>query len=166
MAIDRLKKNIAWLRKTLEIIDRTTLPGTIVGEIRPVLDALGWDLIQETERAATTAGGSTQVARLPPVDAGEAHLFLSCSTNHDESAVSHILNLNYRDPDGTESGVSDGAAVIDEVPVVLKRPFLVLAGARLTAFSADAIPVASNLFIRGHFIRLDIGEYIPGSPWG
>jgi len=166
MPSDKIKRLNTWLRKTLVITEKTTLPGTINGEVRPILDAMGWDLLQLTEHVNAVVPGPTLFARLPIVPADEAHLFLCCGARHDDPANQRIIGINYRDPAGAEAPVQSGITLQPEQNVAVSRPVLVLAGARLVAVSADSVIIGTNLTILGQFIRLNIGEYIPGSPYG
>ena len=166
---DKIKRAFTWLRKSLEITEKTNLPGTIDGEIRPILDAYGWDLLQLPEQARLVTAGPTLVTRLAPVPAGEAHLFISCDLVHSDGAATHAIWIQLRAADGTESvvmKVGDPLLRADSVPASMGRPILVPAGARLFGQSLDSIPIATTFVIRGHFIRLKVGEYVQGSPYG
>ena len=171
MPIDKVKRAFTWLRKSLRIIDKTTLPGEILGEVRPTLDVFGWDLIAENppEQVNNSSAGATLFTRLPPVPEGEVHLFLTCDAEHTDPVGSHILRIDYRDEtalaESTIVSVATGTALFDD-RVIIRRPILVTPGARLVVISSDSIPIGSVLNIRGHFVRLNLGEYFAGSPYG
>ncbi len=160
-----INRGLMWLRKVLQITEATDSPRVLSEIAGPTIDLFGWDL-PLYERAITVTAGATLTSRLTAVPTGEAHLFLTCSAMHDEAATDHILNIHYRDIAGVETDVTPGQVVTADQPVTINRPILVQAGARLTAQSADSVPIGSDLIIRGHFVRLEAGQYIPASPWG
>lgn len=166
--IDIVKRLNTWLRKSLQITEKTTLPGTITGEIRPIIDAMGWDLLQFAEVAGRVTAGATTSTRLTVVPPGEAHYFLGCDITHDDGGA-HTILIAYRSASGNETtiGPVDAVAAYNaQVPAVLSRPILVLPGDGLVGNSLDSIPIGSDFTIRGHFIRLELGQYVPGSPYG
>jgi len=165
MAMDKIKRSFTWLRRSLEIIDKTTLPGQILDEVRPGLDTFGWD-VPEYEFVTTATGGATNLTRLPNVPEGEAHLFLACDVSTDDPvgtkdvsiAIENIANSNVT----LEGTVSIPAGSF----LSLTRPILVTSGSNLMGLARIAIPIGQIFTVRGMFIRLQPGEYLASSPFG
>jgi len=170
MPTDKIKRAITWIRKTLEITEKTELPGTIDGKIIPALDAFGWERGAELEFVTAAAAGVTTIVQLPNVPEGEAHYFLSCHLTHDSVEGARQMAIAMRiDPDAVASGVSITSTVLVTQFhfLAMQRPILVPPRGRLIGrVDALNIPAGRTFTIAGQFLRLPIGEYVTGSPYG
>ena len=92
MAIDKIKRAFIWMRVALRITDKTTLPGDVLGEIRPILDTFGWDR-RSPESSGPGDGPQTEnnqsnlagdVVTLSAVPEGVMRYVLYASASHDE----------------------------------------------------------------------------------
>jgi len=165
--VNLVKRSILWLRRTLRITEKTTLPGEISGQIRPTLDALGWELVQETEHVAVNVlGPGSSLTLFPVVPANEAHLYFAATGHHSDGGGSHSLMLNILSAASLVTGLIPTTSVASLDTVAIQRPILIPAGATLRLTSQDAIPALTSFFLTGEFIRLNAGEYVPGSPYG
>lgn len=165
MAIDKVKRSFVWLRKVMRITEKTTLPGEILGDIRPILDTFGWDLLTRTERLRAVSPGVTFNVLLPTVPEDEAHLVIACDVFHNEGAAKDLTIL-YRNRGGLDVALTNTGGTGQFFHRVLERPFLVNAGERLIGNSRNSINGGFDFTISALFIRLDLGEYVPGSPYG
>jgi len=161
MARDKVKRAFVWIRKTLRIIDRTTLPAEILGEIRPTLDTFGWDRLASTEFATASSPGATTLVQLAAVPEDEAHLFVAAHVTHDDPVGSKDITLMLEDLGGNRTALTTTVGPNASFFIALLRPILVAPGARLIGVSRNAIAGGSNFVIAGLFARLDVGEYIP-----
>jgi len=166
MARDKVKRAFIWIRNYLRIIDKTTLPGEILDEIRPSIDTLGWDRLQEPifETVTVTAGASTEV-QLSIVPEDEARYYMALSAFH-TSATAKDIHIAFRDRAGNSVGLNRSLGLPANQVLALERPFLVPAGARVAMVSRTAVGVGEDLTITGMSYTLDIGEYVPASPQG
>lgn len=169
MPTDKIKRVITWIRKTLDITEKTSVPGTIDGTIIPVLAALGWERCEEIEFITATSAGATNLVELANVPEGEMHYFLTCHVGHDDPATSKAIRIAMR----IASNVIASGVTIKTTETIfslgflgMDRPILVPPGARLIGSSRTNIAIGSDFTIAGHFLRLPIGEYVTGSPYG
>lgn len=160
-----INRPFSWLKKVLQITEKTVAPDTLLSGVNPTVDVFGWERFLP-ERAVTTAAGSTTTTRLLPVPEGEAHLFLACDISHDDPIGSKDMSLQYENELGNQVALERTAGLNANFFITLTRPILVTAGNNLMGVSRNAIAVGSNFIIRGMFIRLEPGEYLYGSPFG
>jgi len=166
---DKIKRAIIWIRKTLDITEKTTQPGTISGEIRPMLDVFGWDrLASSTAVQGLVAIDDNTTAAIGPITPdGVVRYVLFASVQHDE-APGTFLNCwvdlqsvnNFPIPvvpvqliDGAVAGaqIRHGGG---------GRPFIMRPGDRLRGRASPATGVGIDLVVRQFFVDLPEGEYI------
>ncbi len=166
MARDKIKRAFIWMRNAMRIIEKTTLPGEISGEIRPIIDVFGWDRLQEPvfETATVTGGAATEV-QLSVVPENEARLYLSADFFH-TSVTAKDIRIVFRDRGGQGVSLSRTLGFPANFFGNLERPILVPAGSRLAAVSRTAIGALEDLTIAGMSYTLPIGEYVPFTPYG
>lgn len=162
MAQDKIKRSFVWIRKTLGIIDKTTLPGEILGEVRPILDMFGWErLLEEVVLSVNALFPAVAVASAtPPV--GTVRLILAASLEHGDVAVNHIgWIVKRRNPGATDVGLSTDRTEFDAGEFLsLTRPTFLQNNDFLVGEIIGA-PAAGNLSLRTFHIDLDPGEYVP-----
>ena len=161
MAIDKIKRSLFWLRQTLRITEKTTLPGEILGEIRPTLDSFGWERLSVPVPITATSAGATTLVELPLVPDDEAHYFIAAHITHDDPVGSKDYSLMLVDVRGNRFALTRTIGQSQNFFLELGRPILVPPGGRLAGVSRNAIAGGSNFVIGGLFARLDIGEYLP-----
>ncbi len=162
MASDKIKRNIVWIRKTLGIIDKTTLPGVVLGEVRPTIDSFGWFRYENlTINSVNGAAPSAAVASavVPP---GIFRVITHCSVSHTDTGVTHLASLNKRiQPANFNVGLPTdrSSIVVGQFVSLIGRTFLkeneFLIGAVVAA------PAVGNLSLRFFSVDIEIGEYIP-----
>lgn len=164
--IDKIKKAITWIRKTLEITQSdTTTPGSIVGEIRPTLDALGWERYQE-QTALTNFTTAIDIVTSPAVPADTMRLVTAVSLEHNELLVAHTLMVDYVNAlTGTNVGLATPVLVAPSALAVrvgfLDHPFLMSPRDTLRGSVTPIMGATFQLRLRWSFIDLPLGEYIP-----
>lgn len=162
MSADKIKRSFLWLRKTLRVIDKTTLPGQILGEVRPTLDTFGWERLAETEfETATSAvgGSNVQFAAVPP---DTVHLYLQASVRITVAGPFNVW-VGVRQPSGGTVALTRlEAAILLQKVAPLARPVIIPEGCQLEARSEAAI-VAGTMILEAFRIVLPAGEYIPPS---
>ncbi len=162
MPTDKIKRALTWLRRSLEITDLTTLPGTINGEIRPVIDAFGWERYIEAD-SATFAQVNATAASMGVVAADTTRLILNANVETTNAIIAVRLNFTMT--------VSGGQVVALQLPfevpigfagldVGLLRPILLGPGDNFNVSSAPASGIGESLIGRIRFIDLPVGEYL------
>lgn len=163
MARDKVKRAFIWIRSALRIIDRTTLPGEILGEIRPILDTFGWDRLREATELGTTftaAPGVSTTGAVTPDDV--LRVYVAGAVRHTDVGVNHFLWIEkvLRDTSQVIELTPPTLAVPVDVPQCLTRWIVVEPGARLRGVT-DLALVAGAIALNLNFIDLPFGEYIP-----
>lgn len=162
MAQDKIKRSFVWLRKTLGIIDKTTLPGEILGEVRPILDTFGWDRLSEEVVLSVNAlfPAVAVASATPPV--GTLRLILHASLEHGDAGVNHIAwILKRRNPGGIDVGLSTDRADIDAGEFISITRATFLRNNEFIIAEMLGVPIAGNMSLRTFHIDLDPGEYLP-----
>ncbi len=155
----------------MRIIDKTTLPGEILGEIRPSLDTFGWDR-RNPESSGPGAGPTSEnalgvlaatTAQLAPVPAGVMRFVINASWQTDDPAQVAFLFCVVRNS-GLDIAVQEPFFInanAANVRIGLVKPLLLEPGDILVVGSSTAPAVGQRLSIRYRFVDLDFGEYMP-----
>jgi len=169
MARDKVKRAFIWLRNTLRIIEKTTLPGEVLGEIRPTVDTFGWDRLSPesagpgvgptTENQQSILGGD--VAALSVVPQGIMRYVFAASASHDDPVAGGLALSIQRRNGGLDIGLTQAVATAaSPVRHGLLRSILLAPGEQLLARSTPAPVITSRIFVRMLFVDIDAGEYI------
>jgi len=165
VAQDKIKRAITWIRKSLEITERTTNPGTIGGEIQPQLDVFGWERIEEATTSIASAT-ATDRATLVAVPEGFLRLVLDASAETDDTVQAFTLWMDVLD--GDSGGVTGLMRPVD-VPISgtsiragLEKTLIMKPGDTLRARCSPDTGVGLVIIARQRFVDLPIGEYIRG----
>lgn len=153
------------MRKTLQITEQTTNPGTIAGEIRPTIDALGWERRSETDSASADGIAVTEVS-FPEQADDVFRIITSVSIEHLDIASVHTVWLTLQQGlrFATIVGIIRPETIpVSAIPIPLgsSLPFVMIPGDILRGHCDPATPVGVVLRIKARFIDIDIGEYVP-----
>lgn len=164
MATDRIKRAITWIRKTLEITEKTTLPAEILGEIRPTLDAFGWEKYGDAVNANFSIVNSALISS--SVVPENTFRLITEASIHANSALAFTfwIELVHSTPTALRIGLTRPflmPAASANVPVALERPILLGPGDSLRGNSLPTTGVGEILVLRTRSIDLTIGEYMP-----
>ena len=169
MASDKVKRALIWLRTSFRITDKTTLPGEILGEIRPVVDVFGWDRYNPRSVGAgsgpsfqnANGGVATNIALLSIVPDDVSRLVIYASMSHNDPA-GLIMAMIVRGG-GVDLAVAMSSVAIVPEPIrfPLPRQILLQPGEQLIAVSEVAPAAGFRLNVRYKFVDLDPGEYVP-----
>lgn len=162
LAIDKIKRNLVWLRRALGIIDKTTLPGEILGEVRPTIDTFGWERLPEEQFLSTGAPDPAIAIASEPTPENTLRIVYAASLEHSDVAVNHVAwMIKRRNPGALDVGLPTDRQDIDagEFLSMIGTTFLV-AGDFIIAEILGA-PVAGQLTLRLNVVDVDIGEYVP-----
>jgi len=161
--LTRIKRAILWVRKSLEITERTDVPETIENIVRPTLDVLGWERLVESTIIQTAAGApTTTVFTASFTDPETIRYIVKCSLTHFEAAVTRTVWLNKRQ----EGPVFEVGLPIDRVSIMTNEKSSMIGttyierGQALVGRTATAL-AAGSFAIETEFIDIPIGEYIP-----
>jgi len=162
---DKIKRAITWLRKSLEITEKTTLPGTIEGQITPVIDVLGWERLGELE-TSTAFSGNNHLVNGPVVPVGFLRFVASASVETDTVLVTELLWLDWVFSTGVITGVQTPFSAIPrdaagrEVRVALMRPIVMSPGDNLRGRCNPILAGGERITLNQIFVDIPIGEYI------
>ena len=162
---DKIKKAIVWIRKTLEITERTTNPGTILGEIRPAIDILGWDRYSEIQSNVVALANTDRVSSsIVPIDFMLFYLAISGETNDAVNAFTHWLEIFHAASGNTVAVTAPTTLPVSAATIIrvggLPKPVLAPPGDSMRARTAPATAGGVTLTIRSLFIDLPLGEYM------
>jgi len=166
MARDKIKRAFTWIRKSLRIIDRTTLPGEILGEVRPTLDTFGWERLSETPQTDLSETANATATDGPIVPEGTMRYVLFASVQHDEpdggNRICWIELVTSSFPVGIleHLTIAGDSTASTRVRYGSPRPLLMRPGELLRGRSTAATGVGRNLGLRQVFIDIPVGEYI------
>jgi len=165
---DKIRRAIIWIRKTLDITQKTTQPGSISGEIRPTLDVFGWERLSDSTAvqglSASTDATTTAQGVVTPDDIMRYVIF--AGVQHDELVGTDLnlwidlLTVNSFPVPILGSQLIVGAAAGQQIRHGTPAPFLMRPGDRLRGRASPATGLGIALTIRFLFIDLPVGEYI------
>lgn len=165
---DKIRRAIIWIRKTLDITQKTTQPGTVSGEIRPILDVFGWDRLKSSTEVvgASASTDASTTANGPITPEGIMRYVFFAGVQHDELVGTDLnlwidlLTVNSFPVPLLPSQLIVGAAAGQQIRHGTPRPFLMRPGDRLRGRASPATGVGIALTVRQLFIDLPEGEYI------
>jgi len=162
VAIDKIKRNLVWLRRALGIIDKTTLPGQILGEVRPTIDTFGWERLPEEQFLTTQAPDPAVAVASAATPADTLRIVYGASLEQSDTGVNHIAwMIKRRNPGALDVGLPTDRQDIDvgEFMSMIGTTFLV-EGDFIIA-EMIGVPLAGNMTLRLNVVDVDIGEYVP-----
>jgi len=166
---DKIKRSFIWLRKVLEITEKTTLPGQILGEVRPTLDTFGWDRYGEAVASRFT-GTNSSTATSTVVPEGICRLVTNASVHVDNGALAFTLWLEVQEAQrgglgafgiGIVQPVLNAAAGIPFIKMGITRPLLLGPGDAISGHCQPASGAGQLVVLSVRAIDLPIGEYVP-----
>lgn len=163
----RIGISLDWIARALGIDRRSASgdqPVTVLDTIQPALEAKGWQAL-DPEFVTAGSAGPTQLVELPNVPDDEMHLFLAVQLEHDAAATEEVA-IFYATPDGNSVALQPEVSLATNIHTALDRPILVSPGDHLLGLSQTSIIAGSTFTISGQFVRLAVGEYVPGNPYG
>ncbi len=166
MARGGINRSFSWLKKVLEITEVTNAPDVLLPTVQPALDVFGWERFGEPETQVRSNPGVTSAVSLDTVPEGEMWFFLACAMLHNDTGSAKDVTLVLRNRLNVEIPVTNTGGISANFHRVLERPLLVPQGWQMRAISRNTINLTFDFSITGTFVRLDIGEYHPGAPYG
>ncbi len=164
----KIKRAILWIRRSLEITERTDVPESIENVVRPVVDIFGWEALPRAEAAIATnpLAIAVNTAVVPP---GIFRYVLNANVEHtDTITVTHRLWISKAIQNGVRVGLPVDRRVaevgenvsMDGTTYLLPGDFLFGESTLIMAAGNIAISI---IFIDFPFDTLaGIGEYIVG----
>jgi len=158
-----INRAFSWLKKVLQITEKTVAPDSLLPDVRSTLDLFAWERLAEPVTRQFAAGAlAANVVGLPTVPDGVMRYYQYLSVGHDDPAGGGLsLSLQIR-----SAGFDFGVDIIhvDQLPDPMKsgitKPLLLRPGESLFCFSDPAPAAGQQLLIRGMFIDIEVGEYI------
>lgn len=169
MATDKVKRALIWLRTAFRITEKTTLPGEILGEIRPTVDVFGWDRFDPNSAGAgsgpeienANGGLATNIVLLGVVPDGVARLVIYASMSHNDPAGATMAMIVRGAGVDLAIATTPIAILPEPIRFPLERQILLQPGEQIIAVSAVAPAAGTRLNVRYKFVDLDPGEYVP-----
>ncbi len=161
-----INRPLSWIKKSLQVTEVTEVPDRILPDVRPVLDALGWERLQESVcLTLSNAAPANSIFTNPVTDQSMVRYFLKVSGNHFDTGVTHTVWLEKRCLDPVR-GASDIGLPLDRRQIVVGEAAsmightFVVPGQSLVFRSFAALAVGT-IQIHLEFIDIPLGEYIP-----
>ncbi len=167
-----INRGLMWLRRTLQITEETKSPSVLSEIVRPNMDVFGWDRMERLDHELVTVVGPAAVnVTGQPVPEDEMFLIMAAELFHNDTVTTQPMGMVMTSGGGP--GGPGGIFVTDTVDtaanfrVTLKRPLLIPPGGNLSGNALlPGIGATFTFFLEYLFVRLDVGEYIPASPYG
>jgi len=166
MALDKIKRQFIWLRQVLELIDKTTLPGEVLGEVRVGMELFGWDRMPEATSFNNVGAAATNQVVSAIVPEGVLRLMIQAQVQSSDVAIQQRLWLAQRGVIGSGNDIAisspiDQAVGEAGIPAALEQHVWLSQGERLVGRSIPAPGVGEELTLTFRHIDLPFGEYIP-----
>jgi len=167
MADTKIKRAILWIRRSLEITERTNVPESIENVVRPKVDIFGWERLPSVQVAAASNPLSVAVGSAT-VPAGTFRYVLNANVEHTDTGVTNTLWLTKALLNGVRVGLplDRTATIVGETASMIGTTYL-LPGDFLFG-ETDVAVVAGAMILNMLFVDFDfdteagIGEYIVG----
>jgi len=167
MATDKIKRAITWIRKSLDITEKTTNPGTVDGTIQPTIDTFGWERLTETtiQEVSSPAPNAFVDFGAAFTDTESIRLILKASGRHTDTGVTHTVSLVKRlSSGGAEVGhpMDRPTIIVGELASMIGQTYLV--AGQILQFQFPAALVVGAIAAEFEFVDIPIGEYISPLP--
>jgi len=162
MASDKIKRSFLWMRKSLGIIEKTTLPGEVLGEVRPTMDLFGWERLVDLQVERINAAAPAVSIASNVLPDGVTRYIHSCSLTHTDTGVNHEASLiKRRNPSAFNVGIPTDRTTISTLQQcsMIGRTFI--KGNEFIIGQVLVPPVAGVITLTFYFVDIDEGEYIP-----
>jgi len=165
---DKLQRAITWIRKVLQVTDKSDAPNKVLGEIQPIIDVFGWDSLRDGIDAATASNDNANSVSLPAVPDDVLRLILNASvdTSDDVQAFTLWIDLAIAERGGLQMSVMRPVDIPVSVGINIRcgmqNTIILRPGDILRGRSSPATGVGEALSIDVRFIDLPVGEYIRG----
>ncbi len=165
---DKLQRAITWIRRVLQVTEKSDAPNQVLGEIQPVIDVFGWDRFRDGIDAATATNTDANSVSLPAVPEDVLRLILNASvdTSNDLLAFTMWIDLAIADRGGLQMSVMRPVDIPISAGINIRcgiQDTLILRpGDILRGRCAPASGVGEAISIDVRFIDLPLGEYIRG----
>jgi len=163
MAIDKIRRSITWIRKSLQITEKTTNPGAVEGIIVPSIDTFGWEALEDPTVVRTIGVAVNSIASAV-VPADVLRLVLAASVQTNDTVQAFTMWIEHVD---AETNLATSVMRPVDVPISaitirvgLERLVVMRPGDSLRGRSSPATGVGLDLRLTVRSIDLPIGEYV------
>ncbi len=164
-----INRAFSWLKKTLQITEKTVAPDSLSPVVTPTMDLFGWERVADVRWDNNTGALAADIVIGALVPDEIVRIMLAASVQSDDALTAMTLWLEQRVASSAAATTLDvGVAQpffvgvgLNEIEVPLMRPLLMAPGDRLIGRSAPAPAAGQILRLRTRFIDLPIGEYLP-----
>ncbi len=163
MSKTEVNRALLWIRKALQVTEKTTMPESIEDELRGVVDAFGWERLDQTTTRRTIAVNASTVTS-PAVPADVLRLITEASVQTNDTVQAFTMWMEHIDLDaGLATGIMRPVAIpisAVTIRVGLHKMVVLRPGDQLSGRSSPAVGVALDLRLTERFVDLPIGEYV------
>jgi len=161
-----INRAFSWLKKALQITEKTVAPDSLLFDVRPTMDLFGWERFTEIEGNNASATNTFQVDG-STVPVGVLRYVLGASVETDAAVVTETIWLELVEETSALVGLiqpflaipRDGAG--REVKAALMRPIVMKPGDFLRGKCNPVLAAGEAITIREIFVDIPVGEYIP-----
>lgn len=157
-----INRPFSWLKKTLEITEKTTAPDSLKPDVQSIIDVFGWErLVQEQFELETAAAPATAVAT-DPVPGDTLRIVYGASLVHTDTAVNHdAWLLKRRNPGPFDTGIPTDRSMIQVGEHCSMQNMIFLIEGDFIIGEIFLAQTVGNLTLAVNFVDVPIGEYIP-----
>ncbi len=159
----KINRALTWIRKALDVTQKTSAPTAFLDDIRTVVDALGWERLNETVTSRNT-GTATNVIDSGIVPEGVLRLVLSASVELNDTVQAFTVWVEHSD--GTTAG-SPAVMRPIQIPISaisihagIERIIVMREGDTMRARCSPNVGPGLEIRIVLRFVDLPIGEYV------
>ncbi len=162
-----INRALSWLKKTLEITEKTTAPDTLMAGVRPIIDTFGWERLSAeggAENQNNQSNLGVDQAILAAVPEGTMRYVIFASASHNDPVAGGLtLTIQIKTVDALDIGIAGPVIDCPISPTRLAKtePFLMAPGEQLLSRSTPAPAAGQRIFIRAKFVDIPVGEYVP-----
>ncbi len=164
--VTKIKRAFLWIRKMLEITERTDVPESIENVVRPALDMLGWERMPEVTTVQNIGAAATAFVVSGVSPDNFVRVIVAAQVESSDVLLAQDLWLAQRGVLGVANDVAVSQVYSQAIgmagtPAATDKLVFLSPGERLVGHSSPAPGVAQQLTMRHRQIDLPIGEYIP-----
>lgn len=161
-----INRPLSWIKKVLEITEKTVVPDSQLPDVRAVIDVFGWERFAETESDSRSTANLNVIVG-PVVPDGFIRYVLAASVETNAASAAETLWIDWAVETGEVVGLAQPFEAIPrdiaggEIRLGLQRPIVMKAGDTLRGRCNPAMALGERIFLNQTFVDIRVGEYLP-----
>ncbi len=163
-----INRAFTWLKKVLQITEKTVVPDSVLPNVRPTMDLFGWDRLSEEIQTSTDSAAATATVSGPTTPEGVLRYVIYAHVEQQETTAvdltcwldMQVVLGGFRIAINVPTLIPGGLGP-ERTALGLTRPVCLRPGERINGRCNPATGVGVSLQVKMVFIDLPIGEYIP-----